>query len=146
MLTTTFFLWMVVPMASGLSLEKSSSIPHGKIVPKRITLQLPSSAKKVEPSARLTLRGGGFPVIPIVAVAAAAIALKLNEGLREFVMGALSHVSMGDRRRRPLKRATKKPNVVKKEEKVVRTPLKPGYDLRNGWVFSCEKNRKTTDR
>ncbi len=131
LLSVTCFLCFMVRDVTALPSALSSSIGHSNIAPKR-KLQL-SAAKKSEYTPRLTLRGGGLPVIPIVAVAAAAIALKVNEGLRNLVMEVLSHVSIGgDARRRPQKKQARKANVVKKEEKVTRTPLKPGYDLRNG--------------
>lgn len=56
-------------------------------------------------SSRLTLRGGGIPLVPMAVAAGVGVTLKVNEGLRERVMNAFKHISFGQDSRRSSPRA-----------------------------------------
>eukprot|EP00281_Chroomonas_sp_CCMP1168_P020882 CAMPEP_0206228714 /NCGR_PEP_ID=MMETSP0047_2-20121206/9313_1 /ASSEMBLY_ACC=CAM_ASM_000192 /TAXON_ID=195065 /ORGANISM="Chroomonas mesostigmatica_cf, Strain CCMP1168" /LENGTH=744 /DNA_ID=CAMNT_0053651969 /DNA_START=139 /DNA_END=2373 /DNA_ORIENTATION=+ len=132
-----------------LLVQASSALPTGTgslarpAVLRRAGRQATAPARTEEQ--RLSLRGGGPPVIPLVlaAGAAAGITLKFNEGLREKVVDFLQGMNIelpgmdggghGNLRRVDAIRK-------KLEQKVERTPLKEGYDLRNGtWAYEVEK-------
>ena len=49
---------------------------------------------------RLSLRGGGLPLVPMAIAAGAGVTLKVNEGLRERVMNVFKHISFGQDSRR----------------------------------------------
>lgn len=75
------------------------------------------SAKKTEEDAvatRLSLRGGGLPLVPLVVSAGLGITLKVNENLRERVINAFKHISFGGNNRRsfPLPPSLPHPSLV----------------------------------